>query len=270
MKNRFFLLSLLCFLWWICCPRVAFSQLLLEEGKVSLFLKSGETVIGNVKINNTSDRELFVKAYWQDFSYTPPFDGDKKFFPAGTTPYSCASWVNFFPQNFTLKPYEKKEISYNIKFPAESQGGYYGVLFFEDSVGQKNSSTGLSVVARLGCLFFLETAGSAKEAKVFNIAVSGSQVLGDIENKSQIILIPKGIFYMINSEGVVFDRGEVEALYLPPEQGASFAINISDKIPQGTYTIVLTFDLGDGDSLVKEIDFTKRQNSSIELLQVRD
>lgn len=75
---------------------------------------------------------------------------------------------------------------------------------------------------------------------------------------------------MMNSEGVVFDRGEVDTLYLPPEQGAPFFITVSDKVPQGAYTLVLTFDLGDGDSLVEEIDFAKKDNSSVEILQVRD
>jgi hypothetical protein len=270
MKNRFFLFVFAFFLCWMCCSKVALAQLLLEESKVLRSLKSGETLIGKLKLNNTSDREILVKAYWQDFVYTPPFDGTKKFLPGGTTPYSCSSWVNFFPQNFSLKPYEKKEISYTVKFPQEARGGYYGVLFFEDSVGQKNAATGINVVARLGCLFFLETAGSVKEAKVVNVAASGNKISGEIQNKSQIILIPRGIFYMINSEGAVFDRGEVETLYLPPDLGTPFSIVVSDKVPQGTYTIVLTFDLGDGESLVEEIDFTKKQNSSIEILQVRD
>ncbi|MFA6378989.1 MAG: hypothetical protein WCX16_04310 [Candidatus Omnitrophota bacterium] len=270
MKKKFFLISLACFLCWTFCSSTTFAQLLLEEGKVSRSLKSGETVMGKVKINNTSDREIAVKAYWQDFVYTPPFEGNKKFLAAGTTPYSCASWVNFFPQSFTLKPYEKKEISYNIKFPLEPQGGYYGVLFFEDNVGQKNTATGINVVARLGCLFFLETAGSLKEAKVLDIAASQNKISGEIYNKSQIILIPQGIFYMMNSEGIVFDRGEVGALYLPPDQGAPFFIEVSDKVPQGAYTVVLTFDLGDGESLVEEIDFEKKANSSIQILQVRD
>ncbi len=270
MKNRSFFVGLLCCFFLALLPRLGFAQLLLEEGKISRSLKSGETVVGKVKINNTTDREVSVKAYWQDFSYTPPFDGNKKFSQAGTLPTSCAGWVNFFPQNFTLKAYEKKEISYNIKFPAEPKGGYYGVLFFEDVNGQKSEATGLNVVARLGCLFFLETAGTPKHAEVSDITASQNQVSGEFTNKSQIILIPKGIFYMMNNEGVIFDRGEIEALYLPAGEDAPFFITVSDKIPLGTHTLVLTFDLGDGDSIVKEIDFSKKDASSVEILQVRD
>ncbi len=270
MKKAFFQILLAGFFCLCCFSSFAFAQLLLEEGKVVRSLKAGETVMGQVKINNTSEREISVKAYWQDFNYVSPFDGAKKFLPAGETPHSCAKWVNFMPQSFTLKPYEKKEVSYTIKFPQDAQGGYYGVLFFEDTVGQKNSATGLNVVARLGCLFFLETAGSLRQGAVLKIAASGNRISGEFQNKSQIILIPRGIFYMINSEGMIVGRGEIDPLYLPPGQGAPFFVNVSEKVATGAYTAVVTFDLGDGETLVKEIDFTKKQNSSIEVLKVRD
>lgn len=251
-------------------PGIARAQLLIEEGKISRSLKPGETLTGKVILNNTSDRELSIKAYWQDFVYTPPFDGGKKFLPAGTMPQTCASWVNFFPQNFTLGPYGKKEIAYTVKFPAKPEGGYYGVLFFEDSTGQKSESTGISVVARLGCLFFLETAGSSRVAKISDLKADQAKISGEIRNTSSIILIPKGIFYIMDNEGAIFDRGEVPAVYLPPDLGTSFSFSISDKVPPGEHTVVLTFDLGNEETLVQEIDFVKKEDSSLEILQARD
>lgn len=248
----------------------ASAQLLLETGKIALSLKPGETAVGEIKINNITDKEVAVKAYWQDFVYTPPFDGNKKFFPPATTPLSCSQWVSFSPQDFQLKPFEKKTISYNIKFPASAQGGYYGVLFFENHSAQKDSKTGVSVIARVGCLFFLETAASPKDAKVRDVKAVGNRIEGDIQNNSQIILIPKGIFYIMNKEGLIADRGELGAFYLPPGQDVPFFINVSDKVSLGTYTMVLTFDLGDGDSLVQEVDFTKTERSNLVILQVRD
>lgn len=248
---------------------VASAQLLLETGKVTLSLAPGETAVGEIKINNMTDKDVAVKTYWQDFSYTPPFDGNKKFFAPTTTPYSCTSWTSFSPQSFALKPFEKKTISYNIKFPSDASGGYYGVLFFENTSAEKDAKTGVSVIARVGCLFFLETAGSPKDASISDVAAVANRIEGEIKNKSQLILIPKGIFYIMNKDGMIADRGEVDTFYLPPGQDVPFFINISNKISAGVYTLVVTFDLGDGASLVKEIDF-ERQGSGLTILQARD
>lgn len=270
MRRISFLAGLVCLTLAMAAVRPASAQLLLETGKVALSLAPGETAVGEIKINNMTDKEVSVKAYWQDFIYTPPFDGNKKFLSPTTTSYSCTQWVSFNPQDFILKPFEKKIISYNIKFPAQAQGGYYGVLFFENSTGKKDSKTGVSVIARVGCLFFLETAGSLKSASVVDTSAVASRIEGEIQNKSQIILIPKGIFYIMNGEGMIVDRGEVDTFYLPPGQDVPFFINISDKVSSGTYTMVLTFDLGDGASLVQEIDFERSDNSVLKILQVRD
>jgi len=270
MRKKLFQSGFLGLFFLMCFSSVAFAQLLLETGKVSLSLKPGETALGEIKVDNITDQEISVKAYWQDFVYTPPFDGSKKFFRPGTKPESCGQWTTFNPQSFTLKAYEKKVISYNVKFPSDANGGYYGVLFFESGKGQKDTRTGVNVIARVGCLFFLETAGSERKASILNASASGKGFGGEIQNKSQIVLIPHGIFYIMNSEGMVVDRGETENFYLPAGQGAPFFINISDKVAQGTYTVVLTFELGDGATVVQEIDIQKNSDSSIQILQVRD
>ncbi|MDP8265815.1 MAG: hypothetical protein P9M07_02580 [Candidatus Aceula meridiana] len=251
-----------------CTP--AFSQMLLQQGKVNLSLDPGETATGEVIIHNTKDQEISVKAYWQDFLYVPPFDGNKKFLSPGTSNRSCSNLVNFMPQEITLGPYGKKAVSYSARLPEDAEDGYYGVLFFEDNSRDKKTATGVTIVTRVGCLFFLEKNGASKDAKVLDIAIAGNQLLGTIENKSQIILIPRGIFYIMDDEGIVADRGEIEPFYLPPGESAPFFVDIANNIPGGNYTLILTFELGEGDSFVEEVDFEKTKNSTFKILQVRD
>ena len=73
----------------------------------------------------------------------------------------------------------------------------------------------------------------------------------------------------MDKEGLVVHRGETDKMYLPPGAKSGFSASVAVQIPSGTYTLVLTFDLEDGDTLVKEIDFAK-QNEAINMLQVRD
>ena len=247
----------------------AFSQILIEDAKVSLSLTPGQTVMGEVTVDNTSDEEVSIRAYWQDFVYIPPFDGNKKFFPVGTEKNSCGEWVNFVPENFVLKPYGKQKISYTVRFPKEAKEGHYGVLFFENAAPIKDARTGMNIILRAGSLFFLEPAGIQRKLTASNISFSQNQIQGEIENKSQIILIPEGIFYIMNTEGMVVDRGQTEKYYLPPGEGVPFFIDLPKDVPPGDYTLILTFNLGEGSVSVQEIDFKKTQ-TSLEILQVRD
>lgn len=244
--------------------------MLLQQGKIALTLDPGETSVGELIIHNTTDQEISVKAYWQDFVYVPPFDGNKKFFSSGTIENSCSDLVTFMPQEITLGPYGKQAISYSARLPKDAKDGYYGVLFFEDNSRDKKTATGVTIVTRVGCLFFLEKKGAKKDAKVLDLAMVGNQLQGTIENKSQIILIPRGIFYIMDNKGIVADRGEIEPLYLPLEESAPFFIDIAKDVPAGNYTLILTFELGDGDSFVEEVDFEKTKNATFKILQVRD
>jgi hypothetical protein len=259
------------FLFFCCFGLVhAYGQILLENGKVSLSFQPGQTFTGKVKIINTTDKKVIAKAYFEDFSYIPPFDGSKQFSFFGTLPYSFAGLVSFFPEEILLPPFGREEVSYTFRAPEDPEDGYYGVLFFENREEQKDANTGLNIVTRVGSLFFLEKVDALRQMDISGFLVRRNKIQGTIKNKSQIILIPNGIFYIMNSEGMVVDRGEVEALYLPPDEEAPFLMNIDEDLIVGTYTLILTFDLGEGNVFVNEIDLEKTKERSLRILQVRE
>ena len=256
-----------------CClglSRDAYAQLLLEQGKVSLKVRAPQTIADKIVINNTSDQEVPVRAYWEDFEYIAPYDGSKDFKPMGTFPSSLGKMASFAPQEFTLPPFGKKEISYTIRVPSDAQGGYHGVLFFENGNSTVDSNSGLRIVLRVGCLFFIETENSRKQGEVRQISLTRSQLEGVIANTGETILIPQGTFYTMDQDGLVVDRGEISPMYIPPQAQASFSSSIQEDIPAGTYTLILTLDLEGGDTLVKEIDFQKESDSQLTVLKIRD
>jgi hypothetical protein len=74
----------------------------------------------------------------------------------------------------------------------------------------------------------------------------------------------------MNAQGVIADRGEVRKLFVPPGETGEFAIALKKDMPAGSYTLVMTSDLEEGDVLVKEIDFKKTAAGTLSITADRD
>ncbi len=241
------------------------AQIMIEQGKVVIKAKAGETIVNTLPIYNLSDTDsLNLRVYWEDFVYVQPFDGTKEFTAVGTTGYSVGSWVNFSPQQFTLKPKDSKTISYSIQVPVDAKGGYYGVLFVEE--GTKSSGTvGVGLVTRVGSLFFIETDNSIRKGKVENLKFSGKELSGDFLNLGDVVLIPDATYYILDKEGLVAERGEIKKFYLPPAKTTAFKIPIGEKLATGDFMAVLSFDFREGENLTYEFDFHKDQDGQMRI-----
>ncbi|MCQ9208196.1 MAG: DUF916 domain-containing protein [Omnitrophica bacterium] len=252
----------------------AFSfNLSIDVPKVKLKVKAGEIIRGSLTVRNPSEDEIKVKVYAEDFSYIAPYNGAKKFFPPGSTEFSLAHWITFSPQEIILPAFGKKKVNYAIKVPAEVSGGYYAVLFFETSLGAITSpeeGANILILGRVGSLFFLEAEDSLKKAKIEKIATEGNTVKGDFLNRGNLIIISKGSFYVMDDQGMIFDRGKINDIYISPGDKAPFSLTLADDISPGSYTLITSFDLEEGDLLVREIDFSKDATGELKILQVRE
>jgi len=251
------------------CP-LAGAQVFLEEGKVKLDVIPGENIAGKLTLHNTSDRDVDMKVYWEDFVYKPPFDGSKEFLPKGTSGYSAAEWINVSSRTLMFGPFAKRTVSYSVNVPEDITKGHYGVLFFEKEGAEIEAKTGLNVVTRVGCLFFIEPRDKIKKADIGNFRFSENDLTADFINRGNVILVPEGTYYVINDEGMAFDRGEAAKIYLPPDQTAEYALALNGDLAPGSYTLVLTVTLEDDDVLVKEIDFNKSYSSGLNIIEIRD
>ncbi len=249
----FNILFLLCILF----PTIAKAQLYLEEGKVVLAVVGGERINKVITVSNTSADEVHGRVYWEDFQYQAPYDGSKNFYPAGVGPASASQWVNFSPQEVTLPPYGKQKIDYSISVPSEINGGYYGVLFFENTGVKVKDVSGLDIVTRVGCLFFIEPKDAFIKASIDKIEIKGQNLSGDFINEAKVTLIPRMVYYIMEEGGMVKDRGELKKLYVPAEKTASWELPVPDDLPSGHYSIVMNIDLGDENVTTKEIGLTK-------------
>ena len=229
------------------------AQLFLEQGKVNITVSNGEHTNGSLLIHNTSSEKANIKVYWEDFEYKAPYDGTKEFLPAGTAPASASSWVSFSPQVFTMPAFGQQKIDYTVTAPAQVQGGHYGVLFFERSSDLPTSDAGVTLVTRVGCLFFIEPKDKKKKAVLQDIGVKPEGITANFVNQGDVILIPHTTYYIMQQDGLVSLRGESKKLYVPPGVSAPLAISLKKKLSQGNYTLVVNCDLEEGDVVIKEI-----------------
>ncbi|MBF0503467.1 MAG: hypothetical protein HQL14_00040 [Candidatus Omnitrophica bacterium] len=234
----------------------AHAQFLLEQAKVSLNVSGGNHRNGTLMIHNTTSETAYMKVYWEDFEYKAPYDGTKNFLPAGTAAASAGQWVTFSPQVFTMPAFGEQKIDYTVSVPSAIQEGHYGVLFFERTGNPLKSETGVNVVTRIGCLFFIEPENKVKKAILQDIALKANSLTVSFVNQGNVILIPRTTYYMMQEGGLVLNRGESKKLYVPPGVGAPIEIPLDKKLKAGRYNLVVNCDLEEGDVVVQEIGVT--------------
>ncbi len=254
----------------LCACVPAWAQVLLEEGKIRTNVTPGENITGKVTVHNTSDAPVSMKVYWEDFAYKSPYDGSKEFLPKGTTDHSLASWVNVPVSVLDLPPFSKKDVAYMANVPEDLDRGHYGVLFFEKANESQSPEMGMNIISRAGCLFFIEPKNKIKRIRLDNFRFTGKELAVDLTNQGNVIIIPNGTFYVIDQEGMVYDRGEIKKVYLPPDKTADYILTFNADMDPGTYTLVMTLDLDDNDVAVREIDFRKSYPSDYTVLTVRE
>jgi hypothetical protein len=230
----------------------AHAQLFLEDGKKTIAVAGGEHTTGSVLIHNTSAEQADVKVYWEDFEYKAPYDGTKNFLPAGTAPASASQWVTFSPQVFSMPAFGQQRIDYAVTAPAQVQEGHYGVLFFERSSDPLKNEGGVTLVTRVGCLFFIEPKDKDKKA-VLQVGLNANSLTASFVNQGNVILIPRTTYYIMQKDGLVLLRGESKRLYVPPGVSAPLGITLKKQLSPGQYTLVVNSDLEDGDVVIKEI-----------------
>jgi hypothetical protein len=248
----------------------AHAQLFIEDGKVSLAVSGGERVEKSINVDNTSGEGQNVKVYWEDFQYQPPYDGTKSFLPAGTAPRSASQWVTCSPQEFHLDSFGKQRVDCIITIPAQIDGGYYGVLFFEKEEAPAKEQIGVNIVTRVGSLFFIEPKDKVKKAVIQDIKLVANALVGQFVNQGNVVLVPRMTYYVLDEGGMVANRGEAKKLYVPPGASAVWEIPLPENLGTGRHTFVVNCDLEEGDVVVKEIDLAGDSSGNLTIQGVRD
>ena len=265
MKKLFTFYSFLLIVLFLAAPSVQAATIRLSSPKVELELAPGETYSGEISAENPADEEIKTRIYLEDWAYSPGGTGEKKFMPMGSAPLSASRWITFSPAEDLIKPFGRTTVRYTITVPPDAKGGYYSVLFFETILGSTKDDEGVSVLVagRIGALFFVQIKGTVeKTGTVEALEIKAPQgnkpveLITTFKNSGNVDITVAGNFLIMDSDGGVQGRGELNKIYTFPgttEKGSTPWIG---RLAKGNYQVLVTYDLGKGQSLVEEKTLT--------------
>ncbi len=117
--------------------------------KITLDLLPGSEHIQKIKVYNKSEKDLYFKAYLEDYWISP--EGEFEFYPPGEKAYSCANWISIPEEKFFIPANDSKSMEIMISVPENAGFGNRAVtIFFETLSSSEVPSTGVSFKARIG------------------------------------------------------------------------------------------------------------------------
>jgi len=247
-------------------------SLTIDNPKIDIQLDKGKAYSGAITVDNNSDKDVRIKVYAEDFIYVEPFDGSKEFLASGTSSFSLSSWLTVSETEFALKPYEHRIVNFVLQPQENIERVHCGVIFFETAIGRtlNDKGEGIDILGRVGSIIFIEPQNLQKKGEFNEITTDLKSFRGIFVNKGNTFLHVQGTYYIINSNEMVEDRGQINELYLLPQDKTKVIIKAPEKISEGKYTMVITFDLEGGEAAVKEIDFSVSPTGELSILAVRD
>ena len=236
----------------------------INSPKIELTMEPGESYSGEIVVENPTEENLNLKIYLEDWAYLPGGTGEKSFAPVASTQLSAGKWITFNPASDLLKPYGRATVRYTVNVPQGVSGGHYSVLFFETLLGTQKDEEGVNVLVsgRIGALFYIETKGNSNRSGEIKEAIiipsEGNKPLElktIFSNTGNIDITVAGNFLIMDKDGKVKGRGDLNKIYTFPGSTESNVTQWVGRLVPGDYQMIVTYNLGKGKSLVKELSF---------------
>lgn len=264
MKKALFLLAVSA----LAAVPVSAMTIRVSDPRVELELVPGETVSGEIIVENPSEDSNTARIYLEDWTYTAAGNGDKDFSPAGSLPLSASPWITFAPAEAPLPAFGRVTVRYTVKVPQDAKGGYYSVLFFETFLGRaqdpnREEGAFVNLAGRVGTLFLIEVKGTAvRSGKITDVTFTAPEgnepfeIATTFQNSGNVDVTVGGNFLLMNDQGDVVARGELGKIFTFPGMTSSGVSKWVGRLPKGSYQALLTYDLGKGVNLVEERTLT--------------
>lgn len=217
--------------------------------EVQLPAEKGARVSDEVEVYNGSEETLRVSASAIDWKMGEV--GDVQFSEAGTTPRSCAKWVQFNPTDFSLEPKKSVRVRISATVPDDFTEECWAMIFFTSRpMPVKGDQFQLNISMRVGCkLFITPSAAPAATGRIVDMNLltkSGPQVEVAFENTSARQLRVQGKVELRDEAGSVVATGELQpqrAQILSRTKRQILAA-LDKPLAPGTYRVKAVLDYG--------------------------
>jgi hypothetical protein len=221
-----------------------------------LAVKPGDTVKGDIYIQNTGSERTKIKVYAEDWVYS--LDGSKTFMKQGSSVYSCSNWISLEPASFEIGAKETKKVTYSLTAPNNASGGHVCVIFFESVAGV---SQGIAVSGRIGTIVYQDTAGDVKRSgEIKEILVTSTDEV--VPPTIKVTFLNKGNTHISARAKlkVLHDKDVVQEIQLKPMNSLpgdsqTSTVTLPKPLKEGKYkaSVELLFD---DKTLESQSDFT--------------
>ena len=223
----------------------------IDPPSVWIAAAAGSSKSGSITVENKGYEDINVKAYSEDWIFAK--DRSKTFKRPGSTPLSCSNWIALSPEKFTIAPGKSQEVKYTVSAPANANGGYCSVIFFESQITPEDKVKNSNVIlaGRIGSIVYFETQGrSTKNASISTIKaekVSQSKPLlvkTVLKNEGNSIISAEGNAILLDDENNLRARVDIGKFYALPGETVPVIATWKGVLPQGEYDVIATIDYG--------------------------
>jgi len=236
---------------------------------------AGETASGKVRVDNKAHYPIQVTTEVTDMLNRRNAQGGltRDEAPTGTTPYSCARWIQLVQGAGTIiQPGGSATVEFLVSPPPDVESGSYAAfLFFLGTPASmaEPEDTGLPqvrvvTVPRLGVSVFFEVEGAIRRTgELLNLEYTvptSTQPLSfryEFKNTGNADIRLTGSFHILDAEGNLVGKGGTVTLHTFPGGGGIGETSWKGEILPGHYTLLVTFELGPNatEAIVRELEF---------------
>ncbi len=225
----------------------------IDKPHINVDVEAGDVASGAITLKNRGKAPLSVRLNIEDWIYNE--DGRRVFKLPGSTPLSCANWIEISPRIMIVPDGGIAVFNYTVRVPEDAVGGHYAVIFFESSAAEEEEvrGTGIKVVGRIGSIVYQETKGKVnKVGTVLSKKVTAPEANKPLvfkyrfKNEGNAFIRFNGTLNIMDENSTIYGTAQSErSIGTLPGNVRDDTIKWFGSLPKGKYDVILTVDMGE-------------------------
>ncbi len=234
--------------------------------------RPGAKVTSQFELFNSSDQPVHISTYAVDWNTDK--SGSMELSEAGTSPASCAKWIQINPAQFILQPKKAVKVRYSIDTPTDLGDERRALVFFQSRPVplQGQNKMQFAISTRVGCkVFVLPSSPLPRTASVAPLqleekpAPQTSNIVATFSNTGGQSLRVSGTVEALDEGGKVVGRGKMmpSNVQVLPRTEQQMRPEWDKPLAPGRYRFRAVLDYGDKKLIGVQGDFSPTESLGV-------